>query len=162
MAVTRAQLLNQTALEEEECLRQERDGGRSGMEAGAGWRQERDGAITMELHSVGNGTQVEGKELEVEDPAETSGENWMEERGAEGLEGGDQLEEYPAEALGEDPVVEQDTERDGTLEDLSGVLTEVLTREKLGEAQRYDPSLNIIRMKAERERASLIFGERDY
>ena len=106
----------------------------------------------MELHSVGNGTQVEGKDLEVEeDPAEACGENWMEEQGAEVLEGGDQLKEYPAEVLGEDPVEEQDTERDGTLEYLSGVLTEVLTREKLGEAQRYDPSLNIIRMKAGRE-----------
>ena len=80
---------------------------------------------------------MEGKDLEVEeDPAEACGEKWMEEQGAEVLEGGDQLKEYPAEVLGED---------------LSGVLTEVLTREKLGEAQRYDPSLNIIRMKAGRE-----------
>ena len=106
---------------------------------------------------------MEGKDHDVEeDPAEACGENWMEEQGAEVLEGGDQLKEYPAEVLGEDPVEEQDTERDGTMEDLSGVLTEVLTREKLGEAQWFDPSLNIIRMKAGRERASLIFGERDY
>ena len=135
MVVTRAQLLKQTALEEEEHLRQE-------------W----DKAITTKLHLVGDRMQVEGKELKIkEDPAEVSGENQTEEQGTERLEGGDQLEEYPAEALGEDPVEEQDTEEDGTLENLSGVLTEVLTKKELGEAQRYDPSLNIIRMKAERE-----------
>ena len=33
---------------------------------------------------------------------------------------------------------EQETEGDGTREDLVGALTEVFTREGLGEAQRYD------------------------
>ena len=55
----------------------------------------------MELHSVGNGTQVEGKDLEVEeDPAEACGENWMEEQGAEVLEGGDQLKSIQLRCLG--------------------------------------------------------------
>ena len=98
MAVTLAQLLRQTALEEEECLRQE-------------W----DAAITTELHLVGGGTQMKVKELRVEeDPAEALREGPVEEQEPEGLEGENQLEECPAEALGEDLAEEQETEGDGT------------------------------------------------
>ena len=57
MAVTHAQLIRQTALEEEERL-----------------RQERDGAITTELHLVEGGMQTKAKELRVEkDLAEALG-----------------------------------------------------------------------------------------
>ena len=113
MAVTHAQLIRQTALEEEECL-----------------RQERDIAITTELHLVRGGTQTKAKELRVkEDPAEALREGPVEEQEPEGLEGENQLEECSAEALGEDPAEEQETEGDGTREDLAGALTKVLTRE---------------------------------
>ena len=136
MAVTRVQLIRQTSLKEEERL-----------------RQELDGAITTELHLVGGGTQTKAKELRVkEDPAEALGENPMEEQEPEGLEGENQLEECPAEALGEDPAEEQETEGDGTQEDLAGALTEVLTREGLGEAQRYDKTFGKIREKAGKEK----------
>ena len=51
---------------------------------------------------------------------------------------------------GEDQTQELNTEGDGVSEDLAGVTTEVLTKEKLGEAQRYESDLQGIREKAER------------
>ena len=135
MAVTRAQLIRQTALEEEKCL-----------------RQERDGDITTELYLVGGGKQTKAKELRVEDDlAEALWEGPVEEQEHEGLKGENQLEECPAEVLREDPAEEQETEGDGTLEDLAGALTEVLTWEGLGEAQRYDKTFGKIRKKAGKE-----------
>ena len=50
MVVTRAQLIQQTAFEEEECL-----------------KQESDEAIVTELYLVDDGTQVEGTELAAEE-----------------------------------------------------------------------------------------------
>ena len=134
MVVTHAQLLQQTALKEEECL-----------------KQEHDRAILTELYPVDDRTQAEGTELAAEeDPAEASGEDQMGERGAEGLKEEDQPKEYPAEASGEDQVEEQSTEGDGASVDPVGVLAEVFTRAKLDEAQRYDQDLNSIRVKAEK------------
>ena len=65
----------------------------------------------------------------------------------------------PAEALGEDPAEEQETEGDGTREDLAGALTEVLTREGLGEAQRYDRTLGKLREKAGKEKRPYFWKE---
>ena len=136
MVVTRAQLLQQTALEEEERL-----------------QQEQDVAIVSDPYLVNGGKQAEETELVAEeDPAEASGEDHMEEKGTEKLKVEDQPEKFSAEAPGESQTGELETEGAGDSEDPTVVLAEVLTKEKLGEAQRYDKILSKIKEKAGKER----------
>ena len=120
MVITSAQLQQQTSLKEEEHL-----------------EQENDRAIMREL-------------VAEEDSTEAFGGDQTEKQGAEGLEEDVQTEECSVETAGEVQTEELRAEGDGVLEDLAGVMTEVLTRKKLGKAQRYDKDLVNIKVKAKR------------
>ena len=74
----------------------------------------------------------------------------MEEQSFGGLEKDVQPEEFSVEVPGEDQTQELNTDGDGVLEDIAEVTTKVLTKEKLGEAQRYESDLQGIREKAKR------------
>ena len=119
MVVTQSKQHQQDALEEEERL-----------------GQEEDGAVMTDLEVGGNTT-------------EASRGDWMEEQSSEGLEKDIQPEECSVEVPGEDQTQELNTEGDVVSEDVVRVTTEVLTKEKLGEAQRYESDLQGIREKAE-------------
>ena len=88
--------------------------------------------------------------MAMEDSVEASGGDWREEQSSGGLEEDVQTEECSAEVVGQDQMQELNIEGDGVLEDLVGVTTEVLTKERLGEAQRYENDLQSIREKVER------------
>ena len=120
MVVIRSKQRQQDALEEEERL-----------------GQEEDGAVMTDLE-VGENT------------TEASGGEWMEEQSSGGLEKDVQPKECSIEVPGENQTQELNTEGDGVSEDVEGVTTEVLTKEKLGKAQRYESDLQGIREKAER------------
>ena len=131
MVVTRAEQRRQETLEEEECQRQELE--------------------RPVIASVHTEVQVEeSDDLKVEEyPAEASGrKDQMEEQGTEGLEGDIHTMGCPAEASGgEDRTEEWSAEGYGVEEDQTRVLSKVLTRKSLGEAQGYDKSLKYLREK---------------
>ena len=122
MVVTRAEQRRQDTLEEEERQRQELEG--------------------PVIASVDTEVQAEeSDDLEVKEyPAEASErEDQTEEQGTEGLEGDIHTVGCPAEASGgEDWTEEWSAGGYGVAEDQTGVLSKVLTRKSLGEAQRYD------------------------
>ena len=132
MVVTRAEQRRQDTLEEEERQRQELEG--------------------PVIASIDTEVQAEeSDDLEVKEyPAEASGrEDQTEEQGTEGLEGDIHTVGCPAEASGgEDWTEEWSAGGYGVAEDQTGVLSKVLTRKSLGEAQRYDKSLKYLREKA--------------
>ena len=132
MVVTRAEQRRQDTLEEEEHQRQELEG--------------------PVIASVDTEVQAEeNDDLEVKEyPAEASGrEDQTEEQGTEGLEGNIHTVGCPAEASGGGDWTEEWSARGyGVAEDQTGVLSKVLTRKSLGEAQRYDKSLKYLREKA--------------
>ena len=81
----------------------------------------------------------------------SGGEDQTEEQGTEGLKGDICTEGCPAEASGgEDQTEEQSAEGYGVAEDQTGVLSKVLTRKSLGEAQRYDKCLKYLREKVDK------------
>ena len=84
------------------------------------------------------------------DTTEASGGDWMEEQNSEGLKKDVQPKECSVVVPGEDQTQELNTEGDRVSEDIAGVTTELLTKEKLGKAQRYDSDKQGIRGKAER------------